>query len=115
MGMQLVRLVARHAPRDSSKPFGAPLPVSELTIVFYRTNPTGDDTNLYVATRTAINLPFAGAAQVANVNSAVFDSMPWIAVEGNVLLFSSNRAPVVPARRSPSPVQRRRWSISARE
>jgi len=92
---------------DASAPFGMPAPVGgldstfddegarltpdELTAVFARSR-TGGTTDLYLATRTAVDAPFDAPMLLGTVNSVNSELWPTLSPDALLLLFDSDRA-----------------------
>lgn len=79
-------LDAKLAPADPS------LSPDELTIYFTGTTPAGDR-DLYLATRSSIELPFESAVSLTTLNSPADDASPAISPDGLTVIFQSRRIP----------------------
>jgi len=95
-------MASRAAPMGA---FGAPVAIAELNsaqpegnpmlgpgklTVYFDSNRSGNG-ELYMATRTSANEPFAAPERIVELSSASVETDPWISPDGRTLLFTSDR------------------------
>jgi hypothetical protein len=90
----------------TSSPWQTPTPIAELntdvvddsavfldplTLLYVSERPGSEEQDMYLARRPSITEPFGAPEPLAELNTSLEDTDPWVSPDGQVMIFSSDR------------------------
>lgn len=83
-----VVLATASTPQQDMSPHLSP----DLLTLYLFSNRSGNNLDLYVATRPSVGTPFATPTPITDINTWFSEADPWISPDGRTLYFSSDRS-----------------------